>query len=105
MEEINLKIIKGQLCTYCNCETKLANGDVIYKQWIKETPRPKFLNQKYYVCIKNSDHYVGTYGDNVTSLGRIADKELRKFKHRGHNIFDPLWRNKSYFNNQKDAYN
>ncbi len=105
MEEINLKIIKGQLCPYCNCGSKLVNGDEIYKQWINETPRPKFLDKKYYVCIKNNDHYVGTYSDNTTSLGRLADKELRNFKNQGHNIFDPLWKNKSHFKNQKEAYN
>lgn len=83
----------------------MVNGDEIYKQWINETPRPKFLDKKYYVCIKNNDHYVGTYSDNTTSLGRLADKELRNFKNQGHNIFDPLWKNKSHFKNQKEAYN
>lgn len=104
MDEINLKIIKGQICPYCNCETKLVNGEEIYRQWINETPRPKFLDKKYYVCVKNIDHYVGTYADNTTSLGRVADKELRKLKNQGHNTFDPLWKNKSNFKSQKEAY-
>ncbi|MBU3714112.1 MAG: hypothetical protein FGM46_04110, partial [Ferruginibacter sp.] len=47
---------------------------------------------------------VGTYSDNITSLGRLADHELRKLKNQGHNTFDPLWKNKTHFKNQKEAY-
>lgn len=104
MDEIQIKILKGQLCPYCNCETKLVSGEMVYPNWTKESPRPKFLDKKYYMCVVNSDHYVGTHSDNKTSLGRIADKELRKFKNQGHNMFDPLWRNKTHFKNQKEAY-
>jgi len=70
-----------------------------------KNPRPKFLDKKYYMCIVNFDHYVGTYSDNITSLGRVADKELRKLRNQGHTTFDPLWRNKTHFKNQKKAYN
>jgi hypothetical protein len=104
MDELNIKIINGLICPYCDCETKLIAGDEVYSNWIKENPRPKFLDKKYYVCVKNNDHYVGTYADNITSLGRVADKELRKLKNKGHNTFDPLWKNKTHFKNQKMAY-
>lgn len=104
MDEIQIKILKGQLCPYCSCETKLVSGEEVYPNWTKASPRPKFLDKKYYMCVVNSDHYVGTYSDNITSLGRIADKELRKFKNQGHNTFDPLWRNKIHFKNQNEAY-
>lgn len=104
MDEKEKKIIKGQLCPYCNCETKLVTGELVYPNWSKENPRPNFLDKKYYMCILNSDHYVGTYSDNITSLGRVADKELRKLKNQGHRIFDPLWKNKTHFKNQRDAY-
>ena len=91
MDEPNFKILNGQRCAYCDCETKLVSGDVIYPHRTKEIPRPNFLDKKYYVCIENSDHYVGTYADNKTSLGRIANNELLKLKNEGHAIFVPLW--------------
>jgi hypothetical protein len=105
MNDVQIKILKGQLCPYYNCETKLVSGEVVYPNWANESPRPKFVDKKYYMCVMNSDHYVGTYSGNKTSLGRVADKELRKLKNKGHNTFDPLWRNKTHFKNQKEAYN
>ena len=98
------KIIKGRLCPYCNCDTELVIGDLIYYQIINEQPRPKYLDKYYYRCIENKDHYVGTYSDNFTSLGRIANSELRKLKSKGHQVFDPLWKQKIKFNSQKQAY-
>jgi hypothetical protein len=104
MDDRNSKILNGQICQYCNCETKLVVGDEVYPDWSKVTPRRKFLDKKYYVCVKNNDHFVGTYADNVTSLGRVADKELRQLKNKGHNAFDPLWKEKIYFESQPEAY-
>jgi hypothetical protein len=104
MDEIKLKILTGQVCPYCECETKLVHGGEVYPHLIGKTPRPKFLDKKYYICIRNKDHYVGTYVDNVTSLGRVADYELRDFKKKGHETFDPLWKDRLYFKNQREAY-
>ncbi|MCZ2100086.1 MAG: DUF3268 family zinc-finger domain-containing protein [Chitinophagales bacterium] len=104
MNETYLKITQGQICPYCNCATKLVTGDEIYPHRIHEEPRPKFLDKKYYLCTQNDDHYVGTYADNITSLGRLADKTLRQLKHEGHNVFDPLWKTQSHFESQKAAY-
>ena len=64
----------------------------------------KFLDKKYYVCANNKDHYVGTYKDNVTALGRLADAELRSFKSQGHDSFDPLWKERKIFKSRKKAY-
>lgn len=90
-------IIKGRICPYCNCETILVSDKEIYG------PNSNFGGM-YYKCILNNDHYVGTYGDKKTSLGRLADKELRQWKMKGHNTFDPLWKTKKYFKNQRVAY-
>ena len=90
MTEDQEKIIKGKICPYCNCETELVSGDFIYSGRVKEQPRPKFLDKKYFVCKLNANHYVGTYADNITSLGRLADTELRKLKSQGHNTFERL---------------
>jgi hypothetical protein len=104
MEENKALILLGQICPYCNCETELVEGNKIYPNRSYEEPRPTFLDKKYYVCIKNRQHYVGTYADNKTSLGRVADKELRSLKRQGHNCFDPLWKTKRHFKSQRLAY-
>ena len=80
-------ILTGQICPYCNCKTVLVSDKEIYG------PGSKY-GGKYYRCILNSDHYVGTYSDNIKSLGRLADKELRGWKMKGHKTFDPLWKEK-----------
>ena len=98
------KIIKGEICPYCSCSTQLVDGELIYPHKLSENPRPKYLDKKYYLCLENKDHYVGTYADNITSLGRLANASLRKLKNEGHNIFDPLWKEKNIFNSQKQAY-
>jgi len=98
------KIIAGKICTYCKCKTKIVLGEIIYPHKIHEIPRPKYLDKCFYQCIHNIDHYVGTYADNKTSLGRLADAELRKWKNKGHNIFDPLWKEKIVFKSQSEAY-
>lgn len=103
MDEIE-RIIQGEFCPYCNCETELVSGDKVYPQFLSTIPRPSFLDKNYYVCILNSNHYVGTYSDNVRSLGRVANAELRKLKNQGHKAFDPLWKSKRFFKSQKQAY-
>ena len=92
------KIIKGQLCPYCNCETELVSDKEIYG------PSATY-NKNFYRCIQNHDHYVGTYDDNKKSLGRLADKDLRPMKRNAHDALDPLWRDKpSRFKNRYQAY-
>ncbi|MDC1266634.1 DUF3268 family zinc-finger domain-containing protein [Crocinitomicaceae bacterium] len=98
------EIRSGKLCPYCEVGTELVSGDIIYPYRSKDIPRPKFLDKKYYVCTNNKDHYVGTYKDNVTALGRLADAELRTLKSEGHAVFDPLWKDLKTFKSQKDAY-
>lgn len=104
MEEELKGLFKGEICPYCQCTTELVPGELIYPHRAHEHPRPAFLEKKYYLCRMNSDHYVGTYDDNITSLGRIADAELRNLKQQGHRAFDPLWKDKTHFNSQKAAY-
>lgn len=103
MEELK-KIIKGKVCPYCNCDTKLVTGEIIYPEKLTEDIRPKYLDKLFYQCTNDPNHYVGTYNDNLTSLGRLADTELRKLKNRGHKTFDPLWRENKLFKSQKEAY-
>lgn len=98
------KILKGEVCPYCNCSTILVSGEVIYPESISVEPRLKFLDKKYYMCILNNDHYVGTYSDNITSLGRLADSTLRNWKRMGHSVFDPLYTLHKIFKTRPAAY-
>ncbi len=92
------KIINGEICPYCNCETELVSDKEIYG------PNSNY-GGKYYRCLNDKDHYVGTYSNNQKSLGRVANKELRQWKMRGHKTFDPLWNtDNSIFEKQQDAY-
>ena len=92
------KINRGKHCHYCNCDTKLVDDKAIYGM-------NSTYGGMYYRCINNNDHYVGTYSDNITSLGRVADKELRLLKMQGHKNFDPLWKAKfKYFSSRPEAY-
>lgn len=98
------KIIQGQLCPYCFCPTNLVLGELIYPDKLDVLPRPKYLDKKFYQCAVDPNHYVGTYSDNITALGRLADTELRRWKSKGHNTFDPLWKTKTHFETRVDAY-
>lgn len=100
LDDIN----KGLICPYCTCKTTLVKGDIIYPTVTVGDVRPKYLDKMYYQCTLNPDHYVGTYQDNIRSFGRLADAELRTRKHKGHLIFDPLWKEKIKFTSQKEAY-
>lgn len=92
------KILQGKVCPYCNCETILVSDKEIYGS-------NSNYGGMYYQCISNPDHYVGTYSDNKTSLGRLADKELRRAKMEGHKNFDPLWKQyPKIFRTQREAY-
>lgn len=98
------KIVRGELCPYCNCETKLVLGESVFSNKINEKPRPIYLDKKFYQCINDANHYVGTKSNNLTSLGSLADTELRKLRKEGHKIFDSLWKEKKLFKSQKKAY-
>ncbi|MEY4572644.1 MAG: hypothetical protein RLZ10_1888 [Bacteroidota bacterium] len=93
----NLEVLKGKICPYCNCETKLVTDKEIYG------PNSNF-NKKFIQCINNNDHYVGTRA-NGKSLGRLADSELRVLKRKAHALFDPLWEGQdAIFKSRDKAY-
>lgn len=92
------KILTGSLCPYCHCKSELVSDKEIYG------PNSTY-GGLYYRCINNYDHYVGCHEGTQTSLGRIADKRLRELKRSGHELFDPLWRNKpKVFSSRQKAY-
>ena len=97
---------KGTVCQFCNCKTELVFGYEIWPNRVSEVPRPLYLDYKFYRCELNTDHYVGTYSDNITALGSTADSNLRLWRNRGHQEFDPLWKDgpQKYFSSRKEAY-
>ena len=73
-------------CPYCNGNALLKDSKIIYGRsygniWICE---------KYPEC----DSYCGVHKETNEPLGRLANKELREWKSKAHETFDPLWKRK-----------
>ena len=77
--------MKEVFCDYCGWKASLVGGDKIYPH------RPDLAGGKYYLC-RRCMAWVGCHPGTDTPLGRLADKRLRDLKHRGHELFDPIWK-------------
>lgn len=86
---------QNPVCPYCNKLSELVKGDVIY-------PHRRDLFWKYFYICHPCDAYVGCHPHSTKSLGRLANKELRKLKSEAHSLFDPVW--KSGLMTRKSAY-
>ena len=74
-------VLCGWSCPYCGYPTELADSKEIYGTshgWM-------------YIC-RRCQAGVGCHKGTTRSLGRVADKELRRLKHLAHEAFDPLWK-------------
>ena len=71
-------IFTGKICPYCGKETELIDSAEVYHGvsygWM-------------YIC-RPCDAYVGCYKGTKKALGRLANAELRKYKHEAHGVFD-----------------
>lgn len=87
LTEKHKEIITGQVCPYCNCISAPTTELKIYGRIYK--------NRSMICCINfpACDSYVGCHEDG-TSLGRLANKNLRELKKKAHDYFDILWKNK-----------
>lgn len=83
------------ICPYCNGESKLVSGLVIYPY------RKDLSDLNFYQCAP-CDAYVGCHKGTTQPLGRLADEELRKWKSIAHRVFDPMWR--TGLMKRKEAY-
>ncbi len=89
------------ICPYCDRDAALVSGRSIYPH------RPDLFNRYFYLC-DPCGAYVGChrpskkYGVGTVPLGRLANAELRRFKSRAHEAFDPLW--KSNGRKRNDVY-
>lgn len=78
-------------CPYCNKLAKFVTGKEIYPH------RKDLFNRKYWYC-KDCDAYVGCHLPNRENnfkenipFGVIADKTLRTYKIKTHQMFDAIW--------------
>lgn len=95
LDEVQLKIVHGEICPYCKSSTKRVKQDAIYGQR---------FNDKDVICCVNypkCDSYVGTHADG-RPLGRLADADLRLLKKDAHYYFDKLYNDKLL--KRKEAY-
>jgi len=79
------KILKGEICPYCDSETTLVKDFVVYAGGYGGHV---IVCERYPDC----DSYVGTHKATKKPLGRLADKKLRKAKIKAHNAFDVMWK-------------
>lgn len=84
---IQKDIIYGKICPYCKSKTKQVTELEVYGK--------EYKGRILIACINfpNCDSYVGTHSDD-TSLGRLANHDLRKAKRNAHYWFDKIWKEK-----------
>ena len=71
-------------CPYCGADAIWRDSSIIYGQDYGKV----WICSNYPTC----DAYVGCHGGTKTSLGRMANAELRAWKKKAHTVFDPLWK-------------
>jgi len=87
-------VYSGKTCPYCNSTTKVVSEEFIYG---------RSYNNKSMICCVNfpkCDSYVGTHEEDGSSLGRLANSELRKYKKVCHDWFDKIWMDKHLTRNE-----
>ena len=93
LESQEKNYLSGKVCPYCNKDTELIDSAEIYG------------GKSYglmYIC-RDCNAYVGCYRDTDKALGRLADFQLRDFKHRAHLHFDKIWQENPSIG-RRDAY-
>ena len=71
-------------CDYCSKDAFMVTGKTIY-------PKRTDLHGKFFYMCKPCDAYVGVHANTNKPFGRLADKELRRWKMAAHSAFDPIW--------------
>lgn len=72
------------VCPYCHQNTEYVSSEVVYGG------RDFGM---IYLC-KMCEAWVGVHKGSREPLGRLANKELREWKIKAHDAFDPLWQAK-----------
>lgn len=82
-------------CPYCDKPAKLVTGNALYPH------RPDLYHKFFYQCLP-CGAYVGCHPGGTKPLGKLANAPLRKIRSKAHELFDPLWKNKTM--TRKEAY-
>lgn len=77
---IDIEILSGKICPYCNRLSKYVNSKVVYGKDFG----------MMYRCAP-CDAHVGVHKGTDKALGRLANNELRVWKNQTHRFFDNLW--------------
>lgn len=80
-------------CPYCGQKAEYVDSAEIYGK----------SYGMVYLC-RPCDAYVGVHDGTDTPLGRLANRELRRWRNRAHATFDPLWQQGPYRRRRNDAY-
>jgi hypothetical protein len=91
LSDVQISIMQGKICPYCMGESKYVDSSVIYGK----------SYGMIYLC-DSCDAYCGVHKGTNTSLGRLANKELRHWKKEAHKYFDVLWKGGTM--NRREAY-
>jgi hypothetical protein len=83
MRDKIIDILHGKICPYCLIESTLVDSQAIYGEG------HEYGNM--YLCQK-CGAYVGCHEGTDKALGRLANRELREWKSKVHEAFDPIWR-------------
>lgn len=70
----------GKICPYCNKPSKYVDSEIIYG---------KSYGMVYYCG--DCRAWVGVHKGTDKALGRLANKELRDWKIKAHDLFDKMW--------------
>lgn len=89
---MNMEILNGAVCPYCGRPSELIDSAEIYNG---------VSYGMAYIC-RPCDAYVGCHKGTIKAFGRLADAELRHYKHLAHGIFDMIWKN--HFMDRHNAY-
>lgn len=80
-------------CPYCGSKAEYVDSSEIYGK----------SYGMVYLC-RPCDAYVGVHDGTDTPLGRLANRDLRRWRNRAHAAFDPLWQKGPYRRRRNDAY-
>lgn len=86
-----MKIVQ---CDYCGRPAELVDSSLIYG---------RSYGHKVWLC-RYCMAYVGCHKGTNKPLGRLANAELREWKKRAHDAFDPIWQVGRFRDDRKAAY-
>lgn len=83
-------IITAKKCPYCGGKPVFVDSSNVHKK----------SYGMIYLC-RPCNSWVGVHKASARALGRLANKELRKYKKIAHHHFDKIWRKKAYLGEDK----